>query len=149
MLICKPAEQKTDLGLEVVLLSFFCPLGRMGSADAAHHCLSLYVGTDKAVQTDGLQSIQISGLFQDVFILPSYREEIQQLYFWGKQQQNTGLMPHAQLHQIAPCGCMPGGQALGRLASLVVPVPTHGHPSPPHSPKPLWSLPNYDSSQLA
>lgn len=63
-----------------------------------------------------------------VFTLLSYREEIQQLYFGGKQEQNTGFMPRAQLHQIAPCGFTAHG-----WASPVVPVPTHRHPAPPQS----------------
>ena len=136
VLICKLA--KTKLGLEVVLLSFFCPLGRTGCAGVAQHCLSPYVQTDNAVQTDGLQSAQNSGLFQDDYLY---------CCLTGKKSsncQNTGFMPRAQLHQIAPRGFTAHGQA-----SLVVPVPAQRCPSPPESPKPLWSLPNYDSSQLA
>lgn len=79
VLICKPAEQKTNLGLEVVLLSFFCPLGGMGSTNAAHHCLS------PQVPTDGFRSVQNSGLFQGSCIYTAIlRGRNPATVFWGK-----------------------------------------------------------------
>jgi len=121
VLICKLAKQKRNLGLEAVLLSFFCPLG---SANVAHHCLCTFRQTTQCGQTasDAHESLGASKM--TAFILLPCREEIRQLYFGGKREQNAGFMPHAQLHQTAPRGFMAHRPPLGRLASLVLPGPT-------------------------